>query len=184
MKVNHSRLPILRGDCHHQPCAPNEGAPNEEGVRIPFLVFFGLAVIFVPNVAALAILQISPSEIRVIIASLVLTMLGLFMAIGTRIPRRLSSDTFRIDMALTVGFSVGGMLCMLLSHLIHPAPRPLIFQMISFRKWFTYYVAVFVLLWLLQKCSCVSGIVQKRQTEESDTTEEEFSCGVEYLLLL
>jgi hypothetical protein len=154
---------------------------------VPF--FFGLAaVIFVFNVAALAILQTSPSESRVtcilvamvntviVIASLVLTMMGLFVAIGTKIPHRFSSgpstvrfrrDTFQIGMALTVRFSVGGILCIFLAHLIHPAPRPLeSFQMIAVRTLFTYYVAVFALLWLLQKCSRVSGIVPKRQTEE------------------
>lgn len=172
-----------------------------------FLLFFGLAaVVFVLDVAALAILQTSPSESRVtcilvamvntviVITSLVLTMMGLFVAIRTKNPHRFSSgpttvrfrrDTFQIGMALTIGFSVGGMVCVFLAHLIHPAPRPLeIFQIIAVRTLLTYYVAVFALLWLLQKCSCVSGIVQKRQTEESDTTEEEFSCGVEYLLLL
>jgi dipeptide/tripeptide permease len=61
---------------------------------------------------------------------------------------------FQIGMALTVGFSVGGMVSTLLAQLIHPAPRPLkVFQMIAVRMLFTYYVAVFALLWLLQKCS-------------------------------
>jgi dolichyl-phosphate-mannose--protein O-mannosyl transferase len=153
-------------------------------------VFFGVAaLIFYLNVAAIAILQINPIEIRVIIASWVLTLLvGLFVSIGTKIPTTLPfrRDTFRIGTALTVGFSVGGMLWMLLAHLVHYAPRPLeILQMIAFRKLFIYYVAIFALLWLLQKCSYVSVIlVQNRQTEESYTTDEESANGVEYLLLL
>jgi hypothetical protein len=172
-------------------------------LNAPVPCVFGVAaVIFVLNVAAQAILQTSPSEIRVtcilvamvnpviVIRSLVFTTftLGLFVAIGTKIPRRFSSgpttvrfrrDTFRIGITLTIGFSVGDMMCMLLARLIHPAPRPPeIFQMIAFRTLFTSYVAVFALLGLLQKCSCVSGIVQKRQTEE------ESSNGVGYLLLL
>jgi hypothetical protein len=208
MKVIHSCLPVLRGDCHHQPCHPNEEDVRKYSHSIPqFLLFFCLAaVIFVLNVAALVILRASPSEIRVtcifvaiintvlVITSLVLTTFGLFVAIATKIPGRFSSgpttlrflrDTFRIGMALTVGFSVGGMLFMLLVHLIHPAQHALeIFQMIALRTLFTYYVAVFALLWILQKCSCELGIVQKRQTEESDTTEEESLNGVEYLPLL
>jgi uncharacterized membrane protein len=208
MKVAHSCLPVLQGDCHSQP-----SDPNEEDVRIcshsipQFLLFYGLgAVIVVLNVAALAILQTSPSESRVTcilvamvntviaITSLVLTMTGLFVAIRMTTPHRFNSgptalrfrrDTFQIGMALTVGFSVGGMLCILLAHLIHPTQRALsIFLMIAVRTTFIYYVAVFALLWLLRKCSCVSGIVPKRKSEESDTTEEEYSNGVEYLLLL
>jgi uncharacterized membrane protein len=210
MKVAHSCLPVLRGDCHRQPCAP-----NEEDVRIwphskpQILVFFGLAaVIFVLNVlAALAIL--SPSEIRtcilvamvnpvIVITSSLLTTcstLGLFGAIATKIPRRFSSgpttvpvrfltDTFRIGIILTVEYSVGGMMSILLAHLIHPAPRSLeIYQMIAVRTLFTYYTAVFALLWLLQKCCGVTGIAQKQKTEESDTTEEEFVCELRMFLV-
>jgi uncharacterized membrane protein len=132
----------------------------------------------------------------IVITSLVLTTcsaLGLFVAIAMKPPRWFSSgpttvqflrDTFRIDIALTVEFSVGGMVSMILAHLIHPAPRSLeIYQMIEVRTLFTYYLAVFALLWRLQKCSCVSGIDQKQQTEESDTAEEESSYGVAFIFV-
>ena len=153
MKVAHSCLPVLQGDCNHQPCHPNEEDMRICSHSIPqFLLFFGLAaVIFVLNVAALAILRASPSEIRVtyifvdiintvlVITSLVLTTFGLFVAIATIIPRfspgpttvQFLRDTFRIGMDLTI---VGSMVYVLLAHLLHLAPHPLhILEMIARR---------------------------------------------------
>jgi hypothetical protein len=180
MKDTHSCLSVLQGDSNHQPC----DAANEEDERIcshstpQILVFLGLAAfLFVQDMAALGILRTSPSEVWVTcifvaivntgiaIISLVLTMLGLFVVIATKIPRRFIPagpttiqflrDTFRIGMALTIVFSVGGMVVsMLLVLLTHPGPRPL--EMIAVQTLFDYYVAVFALLWLLQKRFCVS----------------------------
>jgi hypothetical protein len=260
MNVTHSCLPVQRGDCHHQPCAPNEEDvrmfPPNAPQSLVFFLFFGLAAgIFVLNVGAEAILQASQSGIRltsillamvntvIVITSLALTTFGQFVATEiTKIPRRFNLPQFLVFFALpavvfflnvaalaTLGASSSEIrvTCILVSMvnavivtslvLVAIATKiPRRFSSPQFLKLFglanlvvsaaalailraspsefgvtrifvsiiitifTYYVAVFALLWLLQKCPCVFlGIDQNKKTEESDTTEEEYSNVVE-----
>jgi hypothetical protein len=141
---------------------------------------------FVQNVATLAIVRTSLIEVRgtcffvaivdtvVAIMSLILTALRLFAAIATIIPRfspgpttiQFTRDPFRIGMELQCGQHGVCACCapatscaVSTGHLTNDCGPTV-----------TYYVAVLA-LWRLQKCSCVLGIVQTRQIEESDTIE-------------